>query len=124
MYKVIKYFTDLQDHDHPYNVGDEFPRRGMEVSAERLAELSGSDNRQHAPLIEKVAELEETEPTDAETVAEPEVAEDEETEQPYTAEALNELSANKIRAIAADLGYTIKKRSKAEIVEEFLAQQG
>lgn len=56
MYKVIKYFTDLHDKNHPYNVGDTFPRSGLEVTEGRLAELSGSTNRQGVPLIEKVAE--------------------------------------------------------------------
>ena len=51
MYKVIKMFHDLQDKNHLYNVGDTFPREGLEVSAERLAELTGSDNKQGKPLI-------------------------------------------------------------------------
>lgn len=53
-YKVIKLFTDLHDNDYLYNVGDTFPRKGISVTEERIAELSGSDNKQHAPLIEKV----------------------------------------------------------------------
>lgn len=56
MYKVIKYFTDLQDNNHPYNAGDIFPRSGMEVSEERLAELAGSENKQGVPLIQLVEE--------------------------------------------------------------------
>lgn len=56
MYKVIKFFTDLQDNDRPYNVGDEFPHKGLTVSAERLAELAGSNNRQGEPLIVLVEE--------------------------------------------------------------------
>ena len=56
MYKVIKFFTDLHDNNYPYNVGDSFPRKGIEVSAGRLAELSGSDNKQGQPLIELVEE--------------------------------------------------------------------
>ena len=56
MYKVIKYFTDLHDKDHPYNVGDTFPRAGIEVTEERLKELAGSDNKQGTPLIELVEE--------------------------------------------------------------------
>ena len=58
MYKVIKYFTDLHDNDHPYHVGDEFPRRGIKVTDERLKELSGSENKQGVPLIEAVEEEE------------------------------------------------------------------
>ena len=56
MYKVIKFFTDLQDGNFAYEVGDTFPRKGLEVTEDRLAELSGSDNRQGQPLIEKVEE--------------------------------------------------------------------
>lgn len=55
-YKVIKFFTDLQDNNHPYNEGDIFPRSGVTVTAERLKELSSSDNRQHVPLIKAVEE--------------------------------------------------------------------
>lgn len=55
-YKVIKYFTDLQDDDYEYNVGDPFPRTGLDVSEERLTELSTKNNRQNKPLIERVEE--------------------------------------------------------------------
>jgi hypothetical protein len=51
MYKVIHFFTDLQDNAHPYNVGDTFPRKGVQVDKARLKELAGSDNRQGRPLI-------------------------------------------------------------------------
>jgi len=50
-YKVIHFFTDLQDFNHPYHVGDTFPRSGLLVSEERIKELSGSQNKQHQPLI-------------------------------------------------------------------------
>ena len=58
MYKVIKYFTDLHDNNYPYNVGDVFPRDGVTVTAGRLEELSGSDNRRGVPLIALVEEPE------------------------------------------------------------------
>lgn len=54
MYEVINYFTDLQDGNHEYKVGYPFPREGLTVSDERIAELSGSDNKQGKPLIKKV----------------------------------------------------------------------
>lgn len=57
MYKVINFFTDLKDNDHPYNVGDEFPRKGAKASKARLKELSGRDNKQKKPLIEEVEEV-------------------------------------------------------------------
>ena len=54
MYKVIKFFVDLQDNLHPYEVGDEYPRPGVEVTEMRIEELAGSSNKQGKPLIEKV----------------------------------------------------------------------
>jgi hypothetical protein len=56
MYKVLKYFTDLHDKNYPYNEGDIFPRKGIKVTEERLAELAGSDNKRGEPLIVKVEE--------------------------------------------------------------------
>ena len=56
MYKVIKYFTDLQDNNYAYYVGDTFPRNGVEVGAERIAELSSDKNLQGVPLIEEIKE--------------------------------------------------------------------
>lgn len=56
MYKVIKFFHDLQDNNHEYNVGDIYPREGLNPTPERIAELSGSENKQKTPLIEAVEE--------------------------------------------------------------------
>ena len=66
MYKVIKRFHDLQDATKTkggtvyfeYNVGDTFPRKGREVSEERIAELAGAGNGQGVPLIKLVEEAE------------------------------------------------------------------
>lgn len=54
MYQVVKYFVDLQDNNFEYKAGDLFPRPGLVVSEERLAELAGSENRQGVPLIQLV----------------------------------------------------------------------
>lgn len=64
MYKVIKHFHDLQDATktksgvvyREYNVGDEYPRKGLKVSEDRLKELAGKDNKQGTPLIKEVKE--------------------------------------------------------------------
>ena len=56
MYKVIEYFTDLQDNGYAYNTGDIFPREGLEVSEERFAELASSNNKRRKPLIEEIPE--------------------------------------------------------------------
>ena len=56
MYKVIKSFTDLQDNNYAYYVGDTFPRNSAEVDVERIAELASNKNRLGVPLIEEIAE--------------------------------------------------------------------
>lgn len=55
-YRVIRIFTDRTDREHLYRVGDPYPRIGLEVTDERIAELSGYENRLREPLIEKVEE--------------------------------------------------------------------
>lgn len=52
-YTVISDFTDLQDNNFKYRVGDEFPRPGMKVSDERIDELSTTKNRRGLPMIEE-----------------------------------------------------------------------
>lgn len=59
MYKVIKHFTDMQDNNFAYQVGDEYPRKGLSVLPSRIKELAGKKNRQGCPLIE---EIEDTKP--------------------------------------------------------------
>lgn len=59
MYRVLSYFTDLQDKNHPYNEGDTFPRDGLKVSEARLEELSTTKNRRGIKLIELVEEKQE-----------------------------------------------------------------
>ena len=83
MYKVLVAFTDLQDKNRTYNVGDTFPRDGFKVSAERLQELSSTNNKRGVALIEKIGEKREepikVEPQ-VETVAEASAGADVETE--------------------------------------------
>lgn len=55
MYQVIKAFTDLQA-SHVYSVGDTFPHNGVDVDAERVAELLSDKNRLGVPLIEEIEE--------------------------------------------------------------------
>ena len=55
MYKVVKRFYDLKAN-HSYSLGDTFPHNGVEVHAERSAELTSDKNRLGVPLIEEIAE--------------------------------------------------------------------
>lgn len=84
-YKVIHYFTDLQDFNHPYRVGDTFPREGMKVSDKRLEELASNKNKQKKPLIELVKEN---------------VVSEEKAEQ-YTKTDINRMSTAELKELAA-----------------------
>ena len=54
MYKVIESFTDLQDNNYVYYVGDTFPHNGVDVDTGRIAELASDKNRRGVPLIEEI----------------------------------------------------------------------
>lgn len=38
-YRVTKNFIDLHDGNRQYNIGDEYPRAGLNVRASRIEEL-------------------------------------------------------------------------------------
>ena len=54
MYRVVHKFYDLKDNKHVYSVGDTFPHNGVDVDAERIAELASDRNRLGVPLIEEI----------------------------------------------------------------------
>lgn len=56
MYKVVKFFNDLQDNGYAYHVGDTFPHDGFTVDEKRIKELATDSNRRHLILIEEVKE--------------------------------------------------------------------
>ena len=58
MFRVIKHFTDMQDGNFAYQVGDEYPRKGLSVLPSRIKELASNKNRQGCPLIEEIPDVE------------------------------------------------------------------
>ena len=97
-YKVIHRFTDLQDFNHLYNVGDVFPRIGMKVSQSRIDELASCNNKLNTPLIE----LEKDKNIDdfSQYMNEPE--ETKETE--YTKTEINRMSTADLKELAEENG--------------------
>lgn len=93
MYKVICYFTDLQDFNHPYDEGDIFPRQGVKVSQERLNELASSKNKRGKPLIKLVEKVQEVEKTTEEV-----------EEAKYTKTEINRMSKDDLVALAIEQG--------------------
>ena len=55
-YKVIQHFTDMQDNNFAYDVGDEYPRKGLNVLPSRIKELASMNNRRGCALIEEIEE--------------------------------------------------------------------
>lgn len=67
---VLEEFADLQDNGYKYHTGDLFPRDGLEVSEDRIKELSTDKNRRKTPLIEipkKALSKPKEEPQESET---------------------------------------------------------
>ena len=56
MYRVINHFVDLQDNNYKYDVGDTYPRKGLNVLQSRINELASHKNKQKTPLIEEIPE--------------------------------------------------------------------
>ncbi len=149
-YEVISFFTDLKDYDHPYKVGDEFPRQGVTVSEERIKELSSDKNRQGRPLIRAVEVSNVPDSTKEDTAhiqtantkddpaAEPVVTlTEQESDKPtvtpdapateshkYSKEDIEAMKLNQIREIAGKLGFKISSTSKDGAVAEFMEKQG
>lgn len=96
-YKVIHYFEDLQDFNHPYKVGETFPRPGMKVSEVRLKELSTSKNRQNKPLIELVKD-------NAGVQVENRESEIVEKQPQYTKTDINRMSTAELKELATKQG--------------------
>lgn len=52
-------WVDLQDNNYKYKQGDIYPREGLEVSEERIKELSTINNKLGEILIQKIENKEE-----------------------------------------------------------------
>lgn len=96
-YEVIHFFTDLQDFDHPYHPGDEFPRVGTKVSDARIKELSGNNNRQRKPLIKEA----EDEP---EPFSDSEIEFEEKPPASYTKTEITRMNKAELQELAKNVG--------------------
>ena len=126
-YKVKRYFKDLQDDKHLYKAGDIYPRKGVEASQARIAELLSINNRQGIPLIESVEGSPKADKKSAkenEKPVETSVEVEKSAETPaYTEETLAAMSKNEIKAVADAQGIELTGTSKADIIAEILAAQ-
>ena len=63
MYKSTVRWRDLEDK-HLYEAGDAFPHDGREISEDRIAELSGTQNKAGFALIQAVDVADEEKPVE------------------------------------------------------------
>ncbi len=125
MYKVINFFTDLQDFRHPYKVGDTYPRHGRTVSEERLQELASDQNKQGRALIEFVADEVEVETAETETATTETVAEETTTEETktYTKTDIMRMSKAQLVELATEMSIAdVETLSAAKLKDAILAQ--
>lgn len=122
-YRAVIDFVDMQDNNHVYKIGDEFPRLGMEVTDARIDELIGSNNKLKRSVIEAYLDDNLVQSTNIPN------ENNEEKEIPFapkkfTAKQLKAMTIDQIDALAEEYGYTIDATLKADIIAEFLKQQG
>lgn len=55
-YIVIEAFVDLEDENHLYRAGDEYPRPGVKPSRKRVDSLATRNNNVGRPMIRKARE--------------------------------------------------------------------
>lgn len=122
MYRVIRFFTDAQDSEHAYFVGDTYPRKGVAPSDERIKNLLSGNNFQKVPLIELVKDA----------VAEDEVSEEVETkdqnkvesEVTWTAEEIQKMPFMKLKSIAKKNDVEVKDREAKDIRADLIEKLG
>lgn len=57
-YVTIATFEDRYDNAHRYEVGDEYPRPGLNPTKARIAELMGTNNLRKLAVIKPIEEAE------------------------------------------------------------------
>ena len=112
-YTVIEAFVDLQDNNHLYRVGDEFPHPGKDVSFARIDELASAKNLLGKPLISANEEAVKAEPKkEAKAEAKPEVKADE-----LTPEEIDQMPYFSLKAEAKKRGIDAEGK-KAQVLRE------
>ena len=79
MYLVTSKFRDLKDNEHIYNVGDIYPREGInidDVDSKRIKELSTKKNKIGKVLIQEAKEEKETKDEKEDSEVEEKLTED------------------------------------------------
>ena len=122
MYRVIRFFTDAQDNKYAYREGDEYPRKGIIPSDERIRELMSGNNFQRVPLIELVKDASAVK---AKTKAKTKDTEsDVKDEVMWTAEEIQKMPFMKLKSIAKKNDIEVKDRDAKDIRADLIEKLG
>jgi hypothetical protein len=118
-FRVIEAFVDLQDNNHLYQAGDNYPRSGADVSLTRINELASAQNNMGMPLIEEVKEeKEKVVAPKAETKAEAKV---EVEEKALTKADIENMPYFTLKAEAKKRGISVDGKKAPALREELIA---
>lgn len=120
MYKAVVEFYDLTDGERKYRVGDVYPRPGFSASAERIAELSGSNNKLGKPVIAAESKGE----PKAEPKEKPEETAEPKEEQEITRKEVNSMPYFKVKSVAIANGIEVGNKKTAELRAEVIEKLG
>ena len=122
MYRVIRFFTDAQDNKYAYREGDEYPRKGIIPSDERIRELMSGNNFQRVPLIELVKDASAVK---AKTKAKTKDTEsDVKDEVMWTTEEIQKMPFMKLKSIAKKNDIEVKDRDAKDIRADLIEKLG
>lgn len=93
-YKVIYRFMDLQDFNHIYEVGDEYPRNGSVTTPSRIKELASNENKIGKPLIRGMQNNNSVKPVDL----------PDEPHKNFTKTTINRMPTADLQALATEQG--------------------
>ena len=108
-YTVIEAFVDLQDNNHVYGVGDEYPRAGHDVTLSRLSELMSAKNMIGKPLV---AEGKPVKKKSEKTAFAPDML--------VTREEVEKMQFFALKSLATKHGIETEGKKNAELKEEII----
>lgn len=118
-YEVVRFFTDAQDNEHPYNEGDIYPRGGLSVSQERIRDLMNGNNFQRVQLIKPIFNEKKVE-----KVAKKIVEKVEEKSQEIGREEISKMPYMKLKSVAKSYGIDVNDKKAADIRAELIEKLG
>lgn len=135
MYRVLRYFEDLQDGGYKYNAGDRYPRDGLSPSEGRIGELSGPSNKQGRPLIEIAEDVgddpparePENDPADSAPVSDPvtdEAADEKKGKESLTREDIEKMPYFSLKSVASKNGISTDEKKADEIRADLIERLG